>query len=409
MGLVADDLTGALDAAAPFAARGLRVCVHRGADSLPRPAEPPAPVDSDLPEAGAFAPPTSGAVLAVSTSSRHLAPAAARAAVEEAARRLRAWAPRLVFKKIDSTLRGPVPDEVAAAMRAFERRAAVVCPAFPEAGRTVHRGEVLVHGEPLRETEYARDLRTPAPPESLKTLFGRVGSVRVLGPGEALGDLSASDLAIADAETRAHLAGLAARVSERAADVLAVGSDGLAAGLASLFGRAAAPPVPFAGGEGRVLLFALGSRAGTTHEQTARLLASHPGVPVVDAPAGALDAGAVVRAAASSRAVIARVPASPRGEPPSVVQAFAAGVRRAIDELGGPARLAALVATGGDTVEAILDAFDIEVLEVLGELQPGVPVSRGATRGAELTLVSKAGGFGTPALFAEVAAETIER
>ena len=116
--------------------------------------------------------------------------------------------------------------------------------------------------------------------------------------------------------------------------------------------------------------------------------------------------GAVIRAAGSARAVVARIPASPRGEPGKVARTFAAGVRKAVDGLGGPSSLTALVATGGDTVEAILDAFAIGVLDVLGEFRPGIPVSRGMAGNGELTLVSKAGGFGTRELFAEVAAET---
>ena len=406
--LVADDLTGALDAAAPFAGRGLRVKVHRSPDTLP------------APDGGTDGPPRrgtrgrgrrlsdgSGAVLAVSTSSRHLAPAAARAVVEASGRRLLAWTPRLVFKKIDSTLRGPVPDAVAAAMEVFGRRSALVCPAFPAAGRVVRDGEVFVYGEPLRETEYVHDLRTPAPAESLEALFARIGAVRRMRPGESLPGRPGGGIVIADAETEAHLARLAALVAEHAKDLLAVGSDGLAAGLASRFGTRARP-ARIAGGAGRIVLFALGSRAGTTAEQAGRLLEANPGLPVVEAPAGRLDPSSVVRAADSSSAVVVRVPPHPRGDPGAVVRAFAAGVRSAVEGLGGPGRLAALVATGGDTAEAILDAFDVSVLDVLGEFRPGIPVSRAVPPGgAALTLVSKAGGFGTPELFAELAAETI--
>ena len=75
-------------------------------------------------------------------------------------------------------------------------------------------------------------------------------------------------------------------------------------------------------------------------------------------------------------------------------------------ERAGRGQLAALVVTGGDTVEAILGAFGIAALDVQGEFRPGIPVSRGAAPGgADLTLVSKAGGFGAPELFAEIAAE----
>ena len=406
--LVADDLTGALDAAAPFAGRGLRVRVHRSPDTLPAPDGgtdgPSAPGNA---RSGATIHDGSGAVLAVSTSSRHLAPAAARGVVEAAGRRLLAWAPRLAFKKIDSTLRGPVADEVAAAMEVFGRCSALVCPAFPAAGRVVRDGEVFVYGEPLRETEYVHDLRTPAPAESPEALFARIGAVRRIRPGESLPGRPGGRIVIADAETEDHLARLAALVAENAKDLLAVGSDGLAAGLASLFGTRARP-ARLAGGAGRVVLFALGSRAVTTGEQADRLLETNPGLPVVEAPAGMLDPISVVRAADSSSAVVVRVPSHPRGDPAAVARAFAAGVRGAVEDLGGPGRLAALVATGGDTVEAILDTFEIASLDVLGEFRPGIPVSRAAAPGgADLTLVSKAGGFGTPELFAELAAETI--
>ncbi|MCY4453748.1 MAG: hypothetical protein OXC01_17545 [Immundisolibacterales bacterium] len=406
---MADDLTGALDAAAPFARGGLIVRVHRRVGGLP--VAPPGasgpfqPSRSGPPRAED--PRSPGTVLAVSTSSRHLAPDAARSAVEAAGRRLRTWSPRLVFKKIDSTLRGPVADEVVAAMQVFERRSALVCPAFPAAGRVVRDGEVHVHGVALRESEYARDLRTPSPVEPLSALFGRFGAVRGLQSDETLAGDGISGITIADAETDAHLSRLAVLVSEHAREVLAVGSDGLATSLAGRLGRPGAG-VRLAGGEGRVVLYAIGSRAGAAQEQTQRLIEARPGVPVVDAPAGVLDPGAVVRAAGTARAVVARVPAVPRGEPAAVVEAFAAGIRTSIDRLGGPGRLGALVATGGDTVEGILDALGVAALDVLGEFRPGIPVSRAGSAGDGLTLVSKAGGFGTPDLFAEIAAETAE-
>lgn len=409
--LVADDLTGALDAAAPFAGCGFGVRVYRRAGSFPAPAgaaSGPERADAASPPPLPLRSGPSGSVVAVSTSTRHLAPAAARTAVTAAARRLQPWSPRLLFKKIDSTLRGPVPEEVAALMEVFELRTALVCPAFPDAGRIVRGGEVFVHGEPLRETEYARDLRTPSPSESMAALLGRVGAIRKLRPEDFHPETFLPGVAIADAATDSDLARLAAFVSERPREILAVGSDGLAAGLANVLG-APARPVRLAGGRGRIVLFALGSRTETTAEQARRLHRASPGIPVVDAPAGVLDAGAVVRAAGAARAVVIRVPPRPRGEPGTVAGEFAAGLRNAVEGLGGPTRLAALVATGGDTVEAILDAFGVGALDVLGEFRPGVPVSRAAGGETGFTLVSKAGGFGTPDLFAEIAATTVAR
>ena len=68
LAVLADDLTGALDAAAPFAARGITTVVALGLDGL----------DAAL---------ASGAdVVGVSTDSREIVPDAARAAVASARR-----------------------------------------------------------------------------------------------------------------------------------------------------------------------------------------------------------------------------------------------------------------------------------------------------------------------------------
>ncbi len=413
--LVADDLTGALDASAPFAAHGLRVRVYRGAGA--------APAGPDTAADGA------PAVAAVDTASRHLPPDAARAAVEAAGRRLRERSPRLVFKKVDSTLRGPVADEVQAAMAVFGRRAALVCPAFPAAGRTVQGGEVFVHGAPLRETEYARDLRTPAPSGSLETLFARTGPVAGLRTGDPLPRGALAGAFVADARTEADLRHWAGLVAERAQEVLAVGSDGLAAGLAGrlggaaralrLSGGAAGADDGGIGGEregargageegGALVLFAIGSRTDTCARQVEALLQARPGAPVVEAPGGVLDADAVLGAARVARAVVARIAPSPAGDPEAVARAFGAGVRAVLERLAR-GRPVCLAAAGGDTVDAILEACGVAALDVLGEFRPGVPVSRPAGGGGRpgLTLVSKAGGFGAPDLFPEIAAEAV--
>jgi len=109
--LVADDLTGACDAAVHFAARGVAASVVMELVVTEGPAD-------------------EARVLAVSTESRDLAPGEIRARIAGAARS--APAAERVFKKIDSTLRGNPGVEIAAAMEEFRCDRAVVCPAFPE-------------------------------------------------------------------------------------------------------------------------------------------------------------------------------------------------------------------------------------------------------------------------------------
>jgi uncharacterized protein YgbK (DUF1537 family) len=55
--------------------------------------------------------------------------------------------PELIFKKIDSTLRGNIRAEIRAAMAAFNRRIAIVTPAFPDMGRRVRDGYLHVDGQ----------------------------------------------------------------------------------------------------------------------------------------------------------------------------------------------------------------------------------------------------------------------
>ena len=124
--LIADDLTGALDAGAGLAAAGLRAV-------LPFSGRP-----EDAPDAD---------VVLVNTASREGSAAQAAAATRTAAERLRAAGTERVYKKIDSVLRGHPGPELAAVLDVFRGRA-LVAPAFPAQGRITRDGIQYVHGEP---------------------------------------------------------------------------------------------------------------------------------------------------------------------------------------------------------------------------------------------------------------------
>tara|TARA_R110002051_G_scaffold187368_1_gene257048 strand:- start:14574 stop:14996 length:423 start_codon:yes stop_codon:yes gene_type:complete len=58
-----------------------------------------------------------------------------------------------------------------------------------------------------------------------------------------------------------------------------------------------------------------------------------------------------------------------------------------------------LLVTGGDTLSVVLEVTGADSLECIGDAAPGVPVSRiHGGRWHGLTLLSKSGGFGDPAL-----------
>jgi uncharacterized protein YgbK (DUF1537 family) len=53
-----------------------------------------------------------------------------------------------------------------------------------------------------------------------------------------------------------------------------------------------------------------------------------------------------------------------------------------------------LFVTGGDTAESVLGILEIGSLELLGEIEPGIPLGR-TTRSHPIHIITKAGGFGS--------------
>src|ERR687896_800397 len=136
--VIADDLTGAADAGVQLVHAGYRTAVF-------------------FSESEVFA--KDFDAVSFDTDSRALPAGFAAKRVLEAARAAREA--RIVYKKLDSTLRGNVAAELAAALGGARRERVVVAPAFPAAGRTTAGGIQRVRGAPVDETEIANDPNTP--------------------------------------------------------------------------------------------------------------------------------------------------------------------------------------------------------------------------------------------------------
>lgn len=376
--IVADDLTGAMDSAGPFAAVGAETWVV----AVPMRCEP--------------ATLGSAQVVSVNTDSRHLPAARAAGRVAAIARHLGVARFDLVIKKIDSTLRGNVVAETLALMDASGRGKALVAPAFPAQGRTVRGGIVHVDGKPLAETAFARDALSPPPLEPLHDAF--VSARPGLRAGIAGGRFDPGlDVWIADGVADGDLSAAVSAMDGREADVLMVGSAGLTRALAGH--RFAGGPAPAAGPR-RVtgtIVFAVGSRAARSAEQVDRL-ADEPETAVLRAPNGRLQPAGIPAA----RNLVLKATADDAGNEGDAGRVAADMAKHAI-EIVRHAGAEALVATGGDTAIAILAASDNPALQVLGDLMPGIPYARINLGGAPLWLVTKAGGFGNPDTFRDVA------
>ncbi|OAH28198.1 hypothetical protein AYJ10_00735 [Serratia marcescens] len=347
--ILADDLTSALDGAAPFAARGLNACVMlRLPDAALQGAE----------------------IVAFDLDSRFVSP-------EQAERRFRHAAAcvkpaRLIYKTVDSTLRGNLGPETRGALTGSGRRLAIVAPAFPDAGRTTLGGRQYVDGVALEQTAFARDPKNPI-------VTGYVM--------ERMAGLEPSRFQVFDAADNGELDEVVRRIG-MAEPVVWVGSPGLAAALSrALSPKENAPPAqpPL---RARKVLVAIGSLHPANDAQLASL--RQAGVVLVTLPESADPevAAQEVRAAFARADVVCLV--SPRSRAATADHAAALGavVSRCTPAFDG------LVATGGDTARRIVDAMAAGSLTLFGEVEPGVPFGLLNLPGRRLPFATKAGGFG---------------
>jgi uncharacterized protein YgbK (DUF1537 family) len=394
--IIADDLTGAADCAIAFAKRGLESVVawEKHAD------------------AGGVQ------VLSVDAATRRLPPAqAAKLQLDVLAAHYR---PGLrLYKKIDSTVRGQPTAELAGllaytpAQSEGRPRLAIVAPAFPGTGRVTVNGSIVVQGVPLEQTPlWARDHTYAS--ANLVEILGSAGlSAEVLpldvighDPEKVLARLASArwrglEAVVCDAKTEAHLAAVATGSLPMADEVIWVGSAGLAAALATVETGSAQPAQmsPLMPRQKNVLVV-VGTLAEASRLQAKTLV----------------EAGLVRHLVISPDALFAG-PGSPAWQQGSkeLARHFAAhqDVLLELEQTANPdlargavlaERLAAfvesagnsfagLVATGGDTVYALLSKLGVHGIRLLDEVEPGVPL--GMTVGAvSIPVVTKAGAFG---------------
>ena len=404
--IVADDLTGALDTGAQFARYGRRTLVSWAGGGLP-------PADAD--------------VWVLDTETRALPPAEARAAVAQA---VAPFLPVLhIYKKVDSTLRGPIGAELEALLALGVAEQALLAPAFPAQGRTVLGGELRVHGQPLAQTPFAQPGRATSlvgeliaastrlavdsmglqqvrqGVQSLARAVDSMGLQQVRQGVQSLARALAAQtepVLVLDALTEADLAVAAQAAALAGRDRLLAGSAGLAAQLPAVWGwarpKSAAAPAAVTGPILCVAATKHPALAGQLlHlQQQAQLEIVKdvlPGILPGEEPAAARAAAAVVEALAQGRDVALTTLGAPlvAGGDRLVVALLGRIAAQALQQ----ARPGALMLTGGDTAMAVCRTLGAEAIIVEGQVEAGVPLGRLAGGEADgLPIATKAGGFG---------------
>jgi len=390
-GIIADDLTGAMDTGAGFVRIGLDSVISFGNE-----------LESQA------------SVVVISTDSR-------ADDSETAYRKTRKEADKLaglyVYKKIDSTMRGNISSELWAVIDALHMEKTIVCPAFPANNRTVVDGKLLVENTPVNETYFGHDPTCPVTEAHIPTLLQKQGGFQVgsidlegvkKGPSYIAQQISESEerVLVIDAVEQVHLRHIARALAMGGSSWLPCGSAGLASELPLAFGcrtRDVTPAEPMM--SRNPVLLVIGSRNDATARQL-REAETRLNLPLISIEPSEFAhrkwriarinqlAGEVSNLISCGKSVIissalSRYVPALTGSTAGILAAIAVRVARRWD-------IAGLILSGGDIARATCGALGVTGIRILRELQPGIVVGEmtGAVKEG-MRVVTKAGGFGS--------------
>ena len=166
IGVIADDLSGAAEIGAVGLRYGLRAeILVLGSESRLQAAGRGEPAKAGTPNMD---------LVCIDTDSRGCTAQAAARRATAAAKLLRKFGTKWIYKKVDSVLRGQVAGEIQAIRKELRLKTILLHPANPSLGRTIKGGKYFIHGKLIHKTEFANDPAHPRKTADVCKLLGRV-------------------------------------------------------------------------------------------------------------------------------------------------------------------------------------------------------------------------------------------
>ncbi len=406
--VIADDLTGGADTGAQFAKNVLSTFLISFEENHP--------ID--------FLKYDRQDVLVINTDSRELKP---EKAFHIVSRLLKSYDPDvfpIIYKKIDSTLRGNIGYEIDALIQETNPSVCFMAPSYPEQKRTVIDSILWVGGNPVASMEITRDVQESHVCRLLKhqsrNPVGWIGLKDVASGAEELRKrvdeegAKGTRILVFDAVSRQDLmniADLAFRLERRP---LLVGSAGLAKEVAQRLSSSKSAHDLLSQEDSRLfkhIFIVSGSASSVTHRQLKHLKGKN--VQEFILPPLWLTTKTIpetekkefsnrVANALSKKHIILRsppefLPANLTGSPIhlEITKTLAAIALSALQESEVNPYELALILTGGETAMSLVRFLQAEGIAIEGELLEGI--MRGYLVGGKwdhLTVVTKAGAFG---------------
>jgi D-threonate/D-erythronate kinase len=359
--LIADDVTGACDTGVQFARHGLSSTVWLDPTRVPS---------------------TLAQVVALNTDSRCDEGTAAKAKIQQIASLYSEIKPGIILKKIDSTLRGNVGQEILATMKYFRRDCAIIAPAFPAMGRTVRNGILeWKDGSGAGSVDIGELLQQQGIPSQR---IVRTGVSTQDAAGEALlGNMNANPgmFIVTDCTEQKDLGILVSRAYHLRQRLLWIGAAGLGMALARKLGNST-PKQSATLSKDASVLFWIGSTHPVTQDQRDVFLKDSAGIEIVAEP-GTLAIAR--RAIQEKRRLLLKIEREHTTS--HSLDAFLNGLK--------DLAVAGMLFTGGDTAMLVCNCLGAYAIRLVDEIAPGIPwgnLCGGSFDG--LPVATKAGGFG---------------
>ena len=396
IGVIGDDFTGSSDIALTLAQGGMNTVQYVRTPSVPA---------ATNVEAGI-----------ISLKSRSCAvELAVKDSLEALSWLLEQGCEQIIFKycsTFDSTPEGNIGPVIDALVDALDTKDAVlVCPAFPATGRTIYQGHLFVFDTLLSESGMQNHPITPMTDSDLRRWLGHQTSVPVghlplneLRDGKASEQLTKEVSAgrqyiVADAVADSDLIKLAEATQ---GCKLLTGGSGIAIGLPKLYGKTSSDQAHWRGETGPTLALS-GSCSSTTLSQVQHHVqqgGAHQAIDIAALLSGQVTPSDVVEWAKAQ----STLPLVSTSDTPDNVKALqqshgAEHVANTIEQFFGQVAVLALennfkslICAGGETSGAIVQALNLEALEIGPMIDPGVPALR--ISGKAVTIALKSGNFG---------------
>jgi uncharacterized protein YgbK (DUF1537 family) len=323
----------------------------------------------------------------------------------------------LVYKKMDSTLRGNVVPEIQALLDSLEPDLIVFAPAYPKQGRTTRNGVQMLEGVPLEQTYFGKDIRTPVVSSNIPMLFSPVFgdcyhhfSLDDLRSGRICEKIGDKRILSFDIENDKDMETVVKelKILDKDRTIVWVGSTGLAEPLAHnlVFGRRTGKPV----------LIAVGSANDLTRRQMQVFVREFETMPVLVNVKNLIgeyenESKRVIKEVSrklgnssdvivttsydpeqirEGKGLTSELALSPLEFGSRLANTFGRLISSLIDRFGRES-FSGLFMTGGDTAVSVISHLGIDELEVEGEIDSAIPI----LKYRDLQMVTKAGGFGT--------------